>query len=295
MLPPIPILRTTLRSLPKLIFRVQHRSFTHSSRSRSYALWHNDDEDPEGLRLTAKMPTPGLMFVSSRILDAAETSEEKYNDFYDNEHIPDVLSYPHGKVSKVAKRYKNTNSESKMPYLALYPLEDASMLTSPDLSKLVEDTKISKTFGGKDIYDLIEFDLRPYEKIQTYEGLHTSKPEPNNKAPDPSTHAHTVICVGMEPGKGQDQDFDDWYRKQHLDMLAMLPHYRRTTRYKRLDDEKPRYLALHEYDCKAEELSKDVSMVVGTEWSKKIIGESSIFDRDVFELITVQGDRSMQL
>ncbi|EMC91276.1 hypothetical protein BAUCODRAFT_320634 [Baudoinia panamericana UAMH 10762] len=232
------------------------------------------------------MSNPGLMFVTSRVTDSSKTSDEKYNRFYNDEHLPDVLNYG---ISKVAIRYKNVNAESKIPYLACYPLDDANFLTSPGLEKLVQDTRSSKTFDNQDVYDYVEFGLRPYEKIQTYEGIHPD----STSLPDPSSHAHTVICVAMEPA--DEQDFDDWYRKQHLDMMAMLPPYRRTTRYKRLDGEVPRYLAMHEYDCKPDEIPAERAKLVNSEWSRKIIGECKVFDRDVFELVQVQGDAQVQL
>jgi len=197
-----------------------------------------------------------------------------------------VLKY---NVSKVAFRYKNNNQSSDRPYLALYPLGDAAYLQSPDLGKLVEDTRKSKTFDGDDIYNHLHFDLRPYEKIQTFEGY-------GHETKTGDGRGQTIICVAMEPANGEDADFDEWYRKQHLDMLAMCRGYRRTTRYKRLDGTTPRYLALHEYACAPSDVPGDqIKQVVSTEWSKRIIAEARAFDRDVFELIQAQGETSLKL
>jgi len=205
---------------------------------------------------------------------------------YNDEHLPDVLKY---NVSKVALRYKNTNQSPDRPYLALYPLDDASFLQSPALSKFVEDTRKSKTYDGDDIYDHVNFELRPYEKIQTFEGYgHDSRTG--------DERGQTIICVAMEPAEGEEADFDEWYRKQHLDMLSMCRGYRRTTRYKRLDGVTPRFLALHEYACAPSEVpTNQIKQVTSTEWSKKIISEAKAFDRDVFELIQAQGDTAMKL
>lgn len=85
---------------------------------------------------------------------------------------------------------------------------------------------------------------------------------------------------------------------QHLDMLSMCTGYRRSTRYRAIDPigQHPSYLALHEYACKAEELPvEQTKLVVGTEWSKKVIGEAKAFDRDVWGLIEAQGDVNMKL
>jgi hypothetical protein len=102
----------------------------------------------------------------------------------------------------------------------------------------------------------------------------------------------------MEPAEGAEAeaDFEAWYRKQHLDMLAMCEGYRRTTRYERVDGARPRFLALHEWACKPEDLPKEkVKQLCETEWSRKILGEAKVFDRDVFELIEAQGKVEMKL
>ena len=236
------------------------------------------------------MPTPGLLFVSSRIADPKKTSDELYNRFYNDEHLPDVLNHAKEKsgYTKLALRYKNVNGESVMPYLALYPLRDTVFFSS-EKESLIEDTRKSKTFNGDDCHDHIEFGSRPYEKIQTFEGYGQAEKTGDERG-------HTIVCVAMEPKEGEEHDFDLWYRLQHLDMLAMCRGYRRTTRYRRLDGVKPQYLALHEYACEASELPADqIKQVVATEWSQKIIKESPIFDRDVFSLIQAQGETKEKL
>ena len=239
------------------------------------------------------MPTPGLMFALSKPKDP-KTSEEQYNRFYNEEHLPDVLTFfkKAGINPAFALRYKNNDPEAKLPFLALYPLPDAQYIFSPDMQQtLPEQTKESKVLGLDNIWENLDLDIRPYEKIQTFEGYgHASK--------SGNERGKTIVCVAMEPGEGegQEQDLDDWYRKQHLDMMSMARNYRRTTRYKRMDDQKPRYLALHEYACRADELpTQQIEQLKATEWSKKILDECSGFDRDVFELTEAQGEVSEKL
>ena len=235
---------------------------------------------------------PGLLFVTSRVKDPSQTSDEQFNRMYDEEHLPDVLNYKH-KVTDLALRYKNTNQESDRAYLALYPLDDIEFFASGTLEKLTEDTRHSRTFGGEDILNLVHFEPRPYEKIQTFEGY---SPSSNGEDAEKHQHARTLTCVAMEPAEDGDDDFDEWYRKQHLDMLSMCRGYRRTTRYKRIDGVKPRYLALHEWSFPPAEMPvEQIKQVTSTEWSKKIIGSATVFERDVFELIQAQGDLEKEL
>ncbi|KAK5739753.1 hypothetical protein LTR17_005039 [Elasticomyces elasticus] len=224
--------------------------------------------------------TPGLMFATSR--PVPPTTEAQLNDFYQKEHLPDVLSY--GAV-KMTKRYKSVDSNSKFPYLALYPVDDVNYFTSRGFEKVVEETKLSRTFGEKSFYDFLSFEIGSWTKLQTYSGIH---PDPSTK-PDPKSHAKTVIAVAMQPTPGTDSD--DWYTKQHLDTMATLPTYRRTTRYKRVDGDgdgegKPRFLVLHEYDGKADELP---------EGREEFVRRCEVWEREVWELVEVQGDGGRQL
>lgn len=234
------------------------------------------------------MSQPALLFVTARISDPTKTTDSKFNQLYNEEHLPDVLNYKK-KVTDLALRYKNTDPSSDRPYLALYPVQDTTFFTSGTLEELTTDTRHSRTYGGQDILSFVSFDARPYEKIQTYEGY-------GHEDESGEQRGQCLSCIAMEPAEGEDADFDDWYRKQHLDMMAMCAGYRRTTRYKRIDGVAPRYLALHEWACApSERPMEQIAQVMSTEWSKKIIGEAKAFERDVFELIQAQGDVARKL
>ncbi|KAK3629156.1 hypothetical protein LTR56_017822 [Elasticomyces elasticus] len=229
--------------------------------------------------------TPGLMFATSRPIPP--TTEAQLNDFYRNEHLPDVLSY--GAV-KMTKRYKNVNPDSAFPYLALYPVDEVNYFKSKNFEKVVEETKLSRTFGNKSFYDFLEFEIGSWSKIQSYEGSHS---DPSTK-PAPTSHAKTLIAVTMQPAPDPDTDPNSWYKKQYLDTMATLPTYRRTTRYKRVagdgDDDgegKPSFsLVLHEYDCKADELPEP---------REEYVRRCEVWGREVWELVEVQGDGERQL
>lgn len=232
------------------------------------------------------MLTPGLMFVSSR---PTRISDDQYNKWYNEEHLPDVLGFMEKSgIEPLGIRYKSTDPKSTRPYLALYPNSDAQWMFSPEQQTFLNSVRKSRILHD-DFLSVIDFNFRPYEKIQTFEGYgHASK--------SGKERGRTLVCVAMEPDEAGEKDFDDWYRKQHLDMLSMCRGYRRTTRYKRLDGEKPRYLALHEYDCSPQDLpAEQIKQVSETEWTKKILAEAKTFERDVFELIEVQGEIKAKL
>jgi hypothetical protein len=77
-------------------------------------------------------------------------------------------------------------------------------------------------------------------------------------------------------------------------MLSMCRGYRRCTRWilapgtenvEGSEDTLPRYLACHEYDTT--DLPKDqLKIVVGTEWSKNVIGNAKNFEGEIWEAIS---------
>jgi hypothetical protein len=84
---------------------------------------------------------------------------------------------------------------------------------------------------------------------------------------------------------------EQWYRKQHLDMLSMIEGYRRSTRYQSVG-EKPsgtvRFLACHEFDLTTIPVDK-IKLTIGTEWSKKILGSVKSFERESWEELAAAG------
>lgn len=95
-----------------------------------------------------------------------------------------------------------------------------------------------------------------------------------------------MTIAAIEPKLGGDDDLEDWYRCQHLDMLSMVPGYRRGTRYKLLSsmrDGTPRYLALHEFES-AELPADEIECTTKTEWSKNILGSALQFERELWKL-----------
>lgn len=193
-----------------------------------------------------------------------------------------------------AFRYKNTNPAASFPFLTLYGVPDIAWVESPELknAKLSHDTLP----GGRSHFELCDFDVRYYEKIQTFEG----------QVPKEGRAGKCVIAVAMEPAAGEEaeKDFDAWYRLQHLDMLSTISGYRRSTRYKLVASptaemagklsEVPRYLALHEYES-TEIPPEQVKLAVGTEWSKKVIGSAKAFVRDTWVLTHEAGDATKKL
>ena len=151
----------------------------------------------------------GLLYVLSKPTHP-ELSDIVFNDWYTNHHIRDMVN---SDLTDLVVRYKNTKDTSQWPYLAIYRLPDVARLkdqktmgsipaTSPLLPGKEEGSK-----GGA-FKDIMAMETSTYTRIQTFEG-------PSKK----TGRGRGLVTGAMEPANGTDADFDDWYRKQHLDMI----------------------------------------------------------------------------
>jgi hypothetical protein len=81
-------------------------------------------------------------------------------------------------------------------------------------------------------------------------------------------------------------------------MLSMVTGFRRSTRYQLVPNDPvdgvARYLACHEYDS-TDFPVEQIKHVVGTEWSKKILGAAKSFQGDVWEEIGAAGVKGGKL
>ncbi|OQO05031.1 hypothetical protein B0A48_08051 [Cryoendolithus antarcticus] len=225
------------------------------------------------------MPTPGLMLVQSHHLPT--TTENEYNDFYNNTFAPAVLRLS---PATAALRYKlHSPKTAEATYLALYPLPDASYLSSPDLANLIETTKMAGSLGPGEVKDYIHFSRSTWDKIQTLD------------RPGDQVAAQTLSMTLMTPAEGvTDAELEEWYAANHVRMSKDAKGYLRTTRYVRRADqgEGPRFLALHEYACKGEEMPEArIAKVLGQRYAT----EARVWERSVWELVSALGDRGQRL
>lgn len=86
----------------------------------------------------------------------------------------------------------------------------------------------------------------------------------------------------LQPAAGAEPDFDAWYREEHIAILSRAPGFVRTRRYelvsgttldkfKRVEPEIPKYLALHEFEGDVLPW-KELGESAQTEWAKRVMG-----------------------
>lgn len=107
-----------------------------------------------------------------------------------------------------------------------------------------------------------------------------------------------MLAVALTPSEGTDDDFDKWYREEHLADLAKCPGYVRSRRFKQLpgipgaETESPEYIAFHEFEGEGlpmEELMKTTK----TEWSAKHMSAVQKNETTVWKLISGFGEQNV--
>ncbi|KAG9239976.1 hypothetical protein BJ878DRAFT_529093 [Calycina marina] len=250
-------------------------------------------------------PTPpkisgaGMLYVVSRIA-SKDMSEETYLKWYEEDHIAEIMQTS---GIKSAVRFKNTNLDADKPYMVMYPMEDLGFTQGEEFKKIKVHSNILP--GGGPIYDLADIDVRYYSLTQTYDPKGPTKPG----------KVKLINTAGLSPNETiSDNEFDNWYRQEHLDELAKVPGYLRSTRYNlqyyrtnaqsralkglpaRAEDiaikTPPRFFAVHEFDTDDIDI-KALMATVETDWSKRIMGNlAEPFEGNFWALKGSFGDKT---
>ncbi|CAK7245890.1 MAG: hypothetical protein STHCBS139747_007495 [Sporothrix thermara] len=213
----------------------------------------------------AEIKGPGILYVEARISRKDIMDEDVYMNWYDNDHIAEIIE-----TSGVDSAFRYKREDAEWPYLAIYEMRD-----------------IAFTQGEE------------FRKIRVY--------DPTSKGPG---HTKTLISAQYELKDGYPfEDFDNWYRKEHLDQLAEAPGYVRTTRFQLVfsrsnaqsralkglpvtsnepQPHPPTYLALHEFDTDDIDLPS-LKALTNTEWTKKVHDNAEIVLHPVYKLAKTHG------
>lgn len=162
----------------------------------------------------------GLLFVLSQ---PATVSLEEFHDWYDHEHAPARLAFDgiaHG------TRYRAVDDE-RPEWLATYDV-DLAVLDTSDYKALRDHRSVREQ---QVIAGLSTFERRTYELVD--------ETPPTNGPPGP-----LVVCVSLE--LSAEKEYHDWYAEEHIPMLHHIAGWSRTRRFRLLDGDAPRLLAVHD-------------------------------------------------
>lgn len=237
----------------------------------------------------------GSLYVESKISQPDVLDEKSYLKWYDEEHIPEILAT--GGI-KSARRFKNVDPAADKPYLALYPLADLAYLKS----EAFRDIKIKSDLlpGTGIVYDLADLDVRYDNLIQVY--------DPTEKG---IGHTKSIVSVQIELKEGADaEDFDKWYREEHLVLLSKATGYLRSTRFKLAfartnaqsralkglptTDEPPptppAWLTIHEFEVEAPDML-EMKRLTASPWTDRIYEGRKLGVFNTFKLLAEFGEK----
>ncbi|KAF2651001.1 hypothetical protein K491DRAFT_682552 [Lophiostoma macrostomum CBS 122681] len=225
-----------------------------------------------------------LMMATAQITNPNLTDTD-FNSWYNTALLPLFMTNHN---ASLGVRYKlipqpTTPKPPEWQYMALYKTHE-NTTASPSIEDILPRALNERDIGPNDV----AIEISSWTHIQTFESLREKRGEV------PAGRPKIANVVRIEPREGGDAELDEWYRKQHLDMLSMLPNYRRTTRYQSADGSKPRSLAVHEWD------TTDMDPYVGevlnnTELTKSVMNGILTFDSWRWDRIFEKGNLTEKL
>ncbi|KAF2807304.1 uncharacterized protein BDZ99DRAFT_364411, partial [Mytilinidion resinicola] len=169
---------------------------------------------------------PGILWVASRIKTPTLTPET-FCAWYENVHIHEMTA-----LSGVprAARYEAIQPEpypnalsSDAPWLTVYEMPDIDFRTTKEFRGLDGQSEpAAELLEG--VFKKARFDTRFYECVQVHEKEGGAK-----KVADGCVGpASLIISAALTPAPGKEDDFDAWYRQEHLPLIGEGAGYRRS-------------------------------------------------------------------
>ncbi|KAF9809053.1 hypothetical protein IEO21_07590 [Rhodonia placenta] len=226
------------------------------------------------------MAPPAFLLVFTE--PGPDVSDEEYNDWYNNEHIPLRVDTP---AFLSWTRWKAADGE-KPAYGASYDLESYAATKQAPYTTLAE----TRSDREKDILRRLQLmDRRHYE---LYEGL----APPPSALYDPATPAPYVVFVSVETPPEHEEELNKWYDEEHIPMLAKVPGWVRSRRFVLADcnqmgqeaqkKEMPgKYLAVAEWASLDAFETEEFKAVLGTPWAAKIMAKVALKERRLMSLL----------
>lgn len=155
--------------------------------------------------------------------------EEKFNDWYDTEHIPVRMNV---KGFQRARRYREVNSSK---YLAVYEMDDSNVLKSPAYKVVKEQPS-----------ELTKWMLASVNGFTRYTGNLISE-QINEKVEEDPYDAPILYPVMFEVPIEREAEFNDWYIQDHVPTLLKNQDWLACRRYRieSGDPENWTHIALH--------------------------------------------------
>jgi hypothetical protein len=207
-------------------------------------------------------------------------TEDAFNKWYEEVHIPDIINAKPGLEGCVAAwRYKCQDDSRARPYLALYSIPNMAFVQSPQFGRVSQYHELLPEGGPSQKF--VDFDTRFYKRVQVLQ-----KP-----GQDRREIGRVIKSTAIHPGCGMDEEFDRWYREEHLQQVSQMPGWKKSARFELIykvqsnDDpikeNAPKCLAIHEFEEGTE--VKRIPRELWTEWTKRMVESAVQVDEGTFE------------
>lgn len=151
--------------------------------------------------------------------------EEEFNDWYNLEHVPQVVGLP-GFVR--GRRYRVENANPK--YLAWYDTVDETIEPGPDFQRIVANpTPWSQRMRG----------FWEHRERMNFRLMRDVGEEPGEDAP-------WLYIVHTDIPDHIADEYNEWYDAEHLPRLVTVPGVLRARRYNQVSGPGPQYLTAYE-------------------------------------------------
>lgn len=170
--------------------------------------------------------------------DVATEFEAEFNEWYDREHVPQLLTIP-GVLT--GRRFQAVDGKPK--YIAIYELADENVWTS-DVFRQVRENPTD--WSRKMIPQFRNTQRGIFRRIFSFGARPAKEPE-------------FALTVRLNTPADQEKEFNAWYDEDHVPALASVPGVYCARRYIAVEGD-PKYLAIYEM--------KDAEIVKTPEWEK---------------------------
>jgi hypothetical protein len=190
----------------------------------------------------------GLLFAS---FDHSPAQEDEFNDWYDLEHVPERMRVP-GFLN--AQRW--VGEENPKIAVATYDLENHAVMGSPAYQAIGGD---NGSVWTKRITAIAKRILR-FEGEQILPGDVTGPAEANG-----------LLVATMNVDPAAEDEFNEWYNKEHLPQLGAVPGVLTARRFRAAGPGvEKKYLALYHLTSLDVPRSDAWAKAANTPWSEKM-------------------------
>jgi len=203
-----------------------------------------------------------LVYVSPGPTDVAE-----FNDWYDNEHIPNRQATPgFGAIH----RFRALDG-LEPDWLAYYDVKPGTLETPAYLALSDNASSREKRIMGS--FSVLD--------RRVYSLLGDSWADGVSPASGPPP---VVMAVSMSVPPDVEPDLAAYYEQEHYPLLLAVPGWRRARRYVLTAGTGPKYLSLHEIDSVAALDQPAYQQATSTPWRNRIVGAAIGREKRVFGL-----------